>query len=85
MPSDSDTTRQPLNLGRLIGSKAAFKPKHLWAIRTRLQHGGRTRDLALFMPVRSDRELGCRSAPRLALPELLPAATRKTAAGQVSC
>ena len=48
MPSNSDTTRRPWNLGRLIGPKPPFKPKHIWAIRTRLQHEGRTRDLALF-------------------------------------
>jgi len=85
MPSDSDTTRQPWNLGRLIGPKPPFKPEHIWAIRTRLQHGGHTRDLALFMPVRPDRELAGRFVPQLALPKLLPEAARKTAADQVSC
>jgi hypothetical protein len=84
MPSDSDTTRQPGNLGRLIGPKPPFKPKHIWAIRTRLQHEARIRDLALFMPVRPDRKLARRLVPRLALPELLPEAARRTAAGQVS-
>jgi hypothetical protein len=36
MPSTSDTTRRPWNLGRFIGPKPPFKPKHIWAIRTRL-------------------------------------------------
>jgi len=48
MTSASDTARRPWNLGRLIGPKPPFQPKHIWAIRTRLQHEGRTRDLALF-------------------------------------
>lgn len=85
MPSDSDTTRQPWNLGRLIGPKLPFKPRDIWAIRTRLQHQALTRDLALFMPMRPDRKLARRLVPRLALPELLPEAARRTAAGRVSC
>lgn len=48
MPPTSDSARRPWNLGRLIGRKPPFKPKHIWAIRTRLQHDGRTRHLALF-------------------------------------
>ena len=38
----------PWNAGRIIGSKAPFKPKHVWAIRQQLKTGHRTRDLALF-------------------------------------
>lgn len=37
MPSTSDTTRRPWNLGRFIGPEVPFKPKHIWAIRTCLQ------------------------------------------------
>jgi integrase len=59
MTSTSDTTRQPWNLGRLIGPKPPFKPKHIWAIRTRLQHGGRTRDLALFNTAIDSKLRGC--------------------------
>ena len=40
--------RRPWNKGKLIGSKPPLQPKHVWAIRTRLQLAGRTRDLALF-------------------------------------
>lgn len=41
-------TREPWNKGKLIGQKAPFKLRELWAIRTRLQLSARTRDLALF-------------------------------------
>ena len=41
-------TRVSWNLGRLIGAKPPLKPKHIWAIRTRLQHQGQVRDLAMF-------------------------------------
>lgn len=27
------------NTGRIIGPKPPLKPRHIWAIRTRLQHG----------------------------------------------
>ena len=40
--------RVPWNKGKLIGPKPPLQPKHVWAIRTRLQLAGRTRDLALF-------------------------------------
>ena len=59
MPSTSDTTRRPWNLGRLIGPKPPFNPKHIWAIRTRLQHEGRTRDLALFNTAIDGKLRGC--------------------------
>ncbi len=41
-------TREPWNKGKLIGQKAPFKPKEIWAIRTRLESDHNTRDLALF-------------------------------------
>ena len=59
MPSNSDTTRPPWNIGRFIGPKPPFKPKHIWAIRTRLQHEGRTRDLALFNTAIDSKLRGC--------------------------
>ena len=59
MPSTNDTTRRPWNLGRLIGPKPPFKPKHIWAIRTRLQHEGRSRDLALFNTAIDSKLRGC--------------------------
>lgn len=42
MTSTNDTTRRPGKFGRLIGPKPPFKSKHIWAIRTRLQHEGRS-------------------------------------------
>jgi site-specific recombinase XerC len=42
------STRVPWNRGRIIGPKPPLKPKHIWALRTRLQLANRTRDLALF-------------------------------------
>jgi hypothetical protein len=38
----------PWNKGKLVGQKAPLKLKEIWAIRVRLQIGGRIRDLALF-------------------------------------
>ncbi len=40
--------REPWNKGKVVGQKAPFKLKGTWAIRTRLQMAGRSRDLALF-------------------------------------
>ena len=40
--------QQPWNKGRLTGAKPPLQPKHVWAIRTRLQISGLVRDLALF-------------------------------------
>ena len=59
MPSTIETIRRPWNLGRLIGPKPPFKPKHIWAIRTRLQHEGCTRDLALFNTAIDSKLRGC--------------------------
>jgi integrase len=40
--------REPWNKGKFIGPKPPLQPKHVWAIRTRLQMANRQRDLALF-------------------------------------
>jgi integrase len=44
------TAPQPTawNKGKLIGAKPPLRPKHVWAIRTKLQIEGRIRDLAMF-------------------------------------
>ena len=42
------THRQPWNKGRIVGQKAPFKPKDIWALRVRLQMEDRVRELALF-------------------------------------
>jgi hypothetical protein len=38
----------PWNKGKLVGQKAPFKLKEIWAIRVRLQIANRCRGLALF-------------------------------------
>ena len=53
------TTRVPWNHGRIIGPKPPLKPKHIWAIRTRLQHDGRVRDLAVFNVAIDSKLRGC--------------------------
>ena len=40
--------REPWNKGKLVGQKAPFKLKDIWALRVRLQMEGRVRELALF-------------------------------------
>jgi integrase len=40
--------REPWNKGKLVGQKAPFKLKEIWAIRVRLQLANRLRELALF-------------------------------------
>jgi hypothetical protein len=40
--------REPWNKGKLVGQKAPFKLKEIWAIRVRLQLAKRQRELALF-------------------------------------
>jgi integrase len=51
--------RRPWNRGKLIGPKPPLRPKHVWAIRTRLQLAGRTRDLALFNLAIDSKLRGC--------------------------
>jgi hypothetical protein len=61
----SDTTtisanlRAPWNRGRIVGPKPPLKPKHIWALRTRLQLASRTRDLALFNLAVDSKLRGC--------------------------
>ena len=42
------THREPWNKGRIVGQKAPFKIKDIWALRVRLQIENRVRELALF-------------------------------------
>ena len=46
--SNVSAHREPWNKGKLIGQKAPFKLKEIWAIRVRLQIQARSRELALF-------------------------------------
>ena len=59
MRSDHETNRGSWNHGRIIGPKPPLKPKHIWAIRTRLQHEGRVRDLAMFNVAIDSKLRGC--------------------------
>ncbi|MEQ8657439.1 MAG: tyrosine-type recombinase/integrase [Hyphomicrobiales bacterium] len=41
-------SKKACNHGQIIGQKRSLLPKHVWAIRVRLELAGATRDLALF-------------------------------------
>ncbi len=51
--------REPWNKGKLMGQKPALQPKHVWAIRTKLQLDGKKRDLALFNLAIDSKLRGC--------------------------
>jgi integrase len=55
---DSQIT-QPWNKGKLTGAKPPLRPKHVWAVRTRLQLANRLRDLALFDLAIDSKLRGC--------------------------
>ncbi len=55
----STTSRAAWNTGRIIGPKPPLKPRHIWAIRTRLQHDRRVRDLAMFNLAIDSKLRGC--------------------------
>jgi integrase len=46
--SSTPRRREPWNKGKLVGQKAPFKPKDIWAMRMRLQQEQRSRDLVLL-------------------------------------
>ena len=58
--------REPWNKGKLVGQKAPFKLKEIWAPRVRLHIEGRVRELALF-------NLGIDSKLERAPPSAIPA------------
>ena len=47
------------NRGRIIGQKRPLQPKHVWAIRVRLELAGAIRDLALFNLAVDSKLRGC--------------------------
>ena len=47
------------NKGKLLGAKPPLRTKHVWAIRTKLQVEGRTRDLAMFNLAIDSKLRGC--------------------------
>ena len=51
--------RRAWNRGRIIGQKRPLLPKHVWAIRVRLELANRNRDLALFNMAVDSKLRGC--------------------------
>jgi integrase len=61
----------PWNKGRIIGQKPPLKPKHVWAIRTRLQMDRKWRDLAMFNLAIDSKLRGC-DLVRLRVEDIAP-------------
>ena len=59
MRSAQEAKQVAWNHGRIIGPKPPLKPKHIWAIRTRLQHEDRVRDLTMFNLAIDSKLRGC--------------------------
>ena len=59
------------NKGKLIGQKPPLQPKHVWAIRSRLQFLGKTRDLALYNLAIDSKMRGC-DVVRLKVDDVAP-------------
>jgi len=53
------THREPWSKGKIVGQKAPFKPKDIWALRVRLQMENRVRELALFNLGTDSKLRGC--------------------------
>jgi hypothetical protein len=53
------TSRTPWNKGKLIGAKPPLRPKHVWAIRTRLMIERRSCDLAMLNLAIDSKLRGC--------------------------
>ncbi|MFQ3254424.1 MAG: hypothetical protein ACI9U6_002728, partial [Loktanella salsilacus] len=51
--------RPAWNKGRIVGQKRPLQPKHVWAIRVRLEIAERTRELALFNLAIDSKLRGC--------------------------
>ncbi|MEL6362969.1 MAG: tyrosine-type recombinase/integrase [Pseudomonadota bacterium] len=54
-----NANREPWNKGKLIGPKPPLRPKHVWAVRTKLQLEREYRDLALFNLAVDSKLRGC--------------------------
>lgn len=52
-------SKRAWNHGRIIGQKRPLVPKHVWAIRVRLELAGAVRDLALFNMAVDSKLRGC--------------------------
>src|SRR6202023_545384 len=51
--------RVPWNKGKVTGAKPPLRPKHVWAIRTKLQIEGRARALAVLTLASESTRRGC--------------------------
>ena len=69
--SDESFLRVPWNKGKMIGQKPPLQPKHVWAIRSKLQLAGRLRDLALFNLAIDSKLRGC-DVVRLKVEDVAP-------------
>ena len=58
-PTINPSQHRPWNKGKFIGPKPPLQPRHVWAIRTRLQLDERVRDLALFNLAIDSKLRGC--------------------------
>jgi integrase len=66
-----DQSREPWNKGKVIGARPPLHPKHVWAVRTRLQLSHRARDLALFNLAIDSKLRGC-DVVRLKVADVAP-------------
>jgi len=57
--SITSAKRVPWNKGKVTGAKPPLRPKHVWAIRTKLHIDQLTRDLALFNLAIDSKLRGC--------------------------
>jgi hypothetical protein len=55
--------REPWNKGKIVGEKAPFKLKDIWALHVRLQMEHRVREPALFNLDIDSKLRGCDSSP----------------------
>ena len=55
----NESVQTAWNKGKLVGQKPPLQPKHVWAIRTKLQIDCRGRDLALFNIAIDSKLRGC--------------------------
>lgn len=69
--SSGNAQGDPWNKGKLTGQKPPLQPKHVWAIRTRLQLAGRKRNLALFNLAIDSKLRGC-DVVRLKVEDVAP-------------
>ena len=59
MTTSQQSAKQSWNRGWIIGPKPPLKPRHIWAIRTRLQHDGHIPDLAMINVAIHSKLRGC--------------------------